>query len=123
MREACKDLVDESLTPDANGIIHDPQETADHMLDNGWYSAAVMGRALRRTNAYTLLLGLQMQNDPDSIFDPQAAGAVVNQDDVHWVSLKVHDGQVWLLDSEKERPMPLTYREYKDYIARLASDV
>jgi hypothetical protein len=119
MSGACEDLVNESLRPDANGVISDPQERSDHEKPDGWYSAAVMGRALQRANAYTLLLGLQLKDNPDAIFDPDAAGAVVNKDNEHWVALKTCGNRVWLLDSLKAEPIPMTHEDFQTFITRL----
>jgi hypothetical protein len=120
MSEACEDLVRESLQPDANGVISDPQEHDDHEHSDGWYSAAVMGRALQRANAYTLLLGLQLKENPDAIFDPDAAGAVVNQDNKHWVALKAFEKKVWKLDSLAAEPTPMTHEDFVTFISRPA---
>ena len=115
MESACDQFILESRIPDDNGIISDLQEKQDHMKDNGWYSNDVMSMALRRTMEYELLLGHQLRYNPNILQDEKMQGAITNQDEVHWVALKLIQGKIWLLDS-RYQPKILNDAAYLSFI-------
>ena len=83
----------------------------DHWAPNGWYSEAVLAYALRWKIAQeTLGAYAQLQFDVDDplqptaasacrIYHPDVLGVVVNVDQMHWVTFKLEQQQIWLLDS------------------------
>ena len=118
MTAACDAVIAESLIPDANGVVSDPQIRANHEdRRNGWYSAAVLEMVLRRTLRFELRLGFQLRADVNVIYAPEIVGAVVNQHGRHWVALKVVHDVIWLLDSCHE-PRAISEAEYHAYVTR-----
>ena len=115
MTDACDVLVQESLIPDDNGVLSDPQDRAWHERPNGWYTDAVLDLALRRTFRFELRRGLQMRYNINLIEDPSVVGIIVNKNNAHWVAIKkVHD-DFWLLDS-CYAPKTITYQAYVRYV-------
>ena len=118
MSQACDVVIAESLVPDANGVLPDPQQREDHEYPNsGWYSAAVMEMALRRTFQFELRLGLQLRNDVNKIYEADIVGAISNKDNMHWVAIKVIDAVIWMLDS-CHKPLQLTAEEFLLHLNR-----
>ena len=51
-----------------------------------------------------------LHENPDRFFDPTVAGALVNVGNAYRVALIVVDDGIWLLDSQKPRPV----QHYRD---------
>ena len=112
---ACEALVAESMIPDDNGIISDPQTLDDHMSRAGWYSNAALGMALRRTFHYELQMGHQLRLNLNALEEVAVIGAVTNKRNTHWVALKLVDGRIWLLDSLEE-PKVLDAASFRAFV-------
>ena len=115
MSLACDVVVDESLVPDDNGMLSDPQERHQHEHANGWYSSAVLSMALRRTLHFELGLGLQLRHNMNILRADHVVGAVVNVRNQHWLALKRVGGAIWLLDS-LSLPAVLSDHEFEDLV-------
>ena len=115
LSDACETLVQESFVPDDNGIVSDPQVRGDHERRNGWYSAAAIGMALRRTFLYELQFGHQLRFDLNTLEEVAVVGAIANIDNIHWVALKRIHGVTWLLDNVG-RPTTLDARAFHAFV-------
>ena len=76
---------------------------AEHIREGGWYSHSVLGTVLRNTvPAQWKLLFRRLQGDEYHAFlaDELLIGALVNQNDSHWIALVKHDGLLWEVDSQ-----------------------
>ena len=116
LKDACDGVVFESLIPDREGgVPADPTSHEDHMGDNGWYSEQVLAETLRRTFLYELCLQ-PLHCNPNVIYEDEVVGAVVNQDNVHWVALKRVEDHLWLLNSTEPQPETLSWSQYMSLI-------
>ena len=88
LKDACDNVVAESLIPDREGgVPSDPTCHEDHMAPSGDYSEQVLAEALRQTMRYSLTLQ-PLWNDPFIMDDGHTVGAIMNQNNRHWVALK-----------------------------------
>jgi hypothetical protein len=98
------------------------QQPEDHRGEGGWFSSEVLAMAVRSTPmqhgrplTHALLLE-PLCSSPLRIHD--IAGAVVNVENRHWVSLRALGGEVWLLDSLSGAPVLLSPDAYLAYVRR-----
>ena len=96
-----------------------PESMHMHANENGWYSEAVMTFALRqKQNLFVMDVDNPVQPEGDGpmrIYTPGVLGIVINQNQNHWMSFRVEDGQIWSLDS-MAHPQRI---DYQDYVATL----
>ena len=96
-----------------------PEPMHMHANENGWYSEAVMTFALRqKQNLFVMDVDNPVQPEGDGpmrIYTPGVLGIVINQNQNHWMSFRVEDGQIWSLDS-MAHPQRV---DYQDYVATL----
>lgn len=118
LAEACNTFLEESRFPDAEGVQVYPERRKDHEHRRGWYSIQVLAKALEKTGMYRLETTQPLHVNPKRLFDPTVAGALVNLDNEHWVALKVVDDVIWLLDSQKQRPVSISHAELLHYVRR-----
>ena len=112
LERACDIVVWESLIPDREeGVLPNPTSREDHVGPLGWYSSEVMAEALRQTLYYQLELQ-PIHMILDLIDDETIVGAIMNQNNEHWVALKKVGGRIWLLNSTERAPQPITFEEY-----------
>lgn len=100
------------------GLI-EPRDLHEH--EGGWYSEAVMATSLRvLQNIYMLDLNRPITAQDDSaqrIYANDVHGVVVNVQQIHWVTFKYHDGEIWFLDS-LQTPTRKTFEQFRNYIAQ-----
>ena len=78
------------------------EQQSEHVKPGGWYSHSVLARALLDTTDSQLMFSrLQKSAYHTLMLDETAAGAVVNQDNYHWIALVKHHGLLWEVDSRK----------------------
>jgi hypothetical protein len=116
LQESCNTVLAESHYPQSQEGHVSVEDRRDHEGPGGWYSDQVLAMALQRTFKYVLILR-PLFEDPHSIYVDSCQGAVVNQQNRHWVALRVVDGAVWLLDSMRT-PRRLTHDEYVKFVTQ-----
>ena len=78
------------------------ESVSEHVKPGGWYSHSVLARALLTTRDSQLLFRTLEKTAYDALMaDEQVSGAVVNQDNYHWIALVKHNGLLWEVDSRK----------------------
>ena len=78
------------------------EQQSEHVKPGGWYSHSVLAQALLDTTDSQLMFSrLQKSAYHAFMLDETAAGAVVNQDNYHWIALVKHNGLLWEVDSRK----------------------
>ena len=92
-----------------------------HERAGGWYSSEVMAKAItstcmRKHGRVEHILCLEPLHVNPALLRA-SLGAVVNIENTHWVALRWLGGKVWLLDSQKPRPLPLSWNRYLDFVA------
>lgn len=95
MASACADVVAE--TDDLPSL---------HAAATGWYSHGVLARVLQNTippKWHLRLNALVPSEVEDFCADPNALGALLNEDNLHWLAIVKHGGELWHVDS---RHMP-----------------
>ena len=101
-----------------------PQQHTDHEIpDFGWYSEAVMATALRaHENKFSLDVDNPIHDDEESalrIHEPDTLGVVVNRFNVHWLTYKLYQGEIWLLDSMLV-PQTVSFDSYRAALSTCA---
>ena len=75
---------------------------SEHVKPGGWYSHSVLGRALLDATDSQLLFQAVEKTAYDALMaDEGVTGAVVNQDNKHWIAMVKHNGLLWEVDSRK----------------------
>ena len=75
---------------------------SEHVKPGGWYSHSVLGRALLTATDSQLLFNALEKTAYDALMaDEGVTGAVVNQDNKHWIAMVKHNGLLWEVDSQK----------------------
>ena len=115
LETACDLVIWESTIPDDNGLLN-PEERANHVARNGWYSDQVLAKALQVTRAFRLSL-TPLHANVNHLVEDGVVGAIVNQGNTHWVALKRVGERVWLLDSLRP-PHVLSYEEYVRFVTQ-----
>ena len=116
LKDACDNVVFESLLPDREGgAPSDPTVHEDHMKESGWYSEQVLAETLRQSLQFDLCLQ-PLHSNPYALYLDDVVGAVVNQNNNHWVAVKKIGDNIWLLNSTNPEPEALTWREYMSLI-------
>ena len=96
----------------------------EHVKPGGWYSHSVLANALLTQTGFKLLFQ-KLDQTPYEAFmaDDLVSGALVNQDNYHWIALVKHNGLLWEVDS-RYAPAPLdktgfsaTLKRYPDTFA------
>ena len=101
-----------------------PEKRSEHCALGGWYSIAVMAKAITSKsmeNAGKVEYVLDMRplcQNPDRIYSSVVLGAIVNIDNKHWVALRNVADKLWLLDSLRGRPVALTEKEFRVYMKK-----
>ena len=69
--------------------------------------------------AFELDLMHQLRLSPQRIRQNGAVGAIVNHNDVHWVAVTkdTATAELWLLDSQADGPMPMTFEDFTAYVS------
>ena len=99
-----------------------PEVRAEHVKPSGWYSSEVMSHAvnstsMRRSGAIEYALSLEpLHMNPGVLCG--SVGAVVNISNRHWCAIRQIGNQIWFLDSQEPRPLPMTDAEYRAFIMR-----
>ena len=97
---------------------------SEHVKKSGWYSHGVLANALLTQTGFKLLFQ-KLDQTPYEAFmaDDLVSGALVNQDNYHWIALVKHNGLLWEVDS-RYAPAPLdktgfsaTLKRYPDTFA------
>ena len=101
-----------------------PEVSEDHMSADGDYSEALLAFALQfHGNVYSLDVNrpfLPTEESALKVFSPDVVGVLVNQNNAHWVAVRVHEGQIWLLDSTHPAPRELSLLDFRTLILRYA---
>ena len=64
-------------------------------------------------------LGLEpLHKNPDRIYSPSVIGAIVNKQNVHWVAIRFIEGKLFLLDSQRGRPIMMSERDYRYFVKK-----
>ena len=78
------------------------ERESEHVKPGGWYSHSVLGRALLTATDSQLLFNTLEKTAYDALMaDEGVTGAVVNQDNKHWIAMVKHNGLLWEVDSRK----------------------
>ena len=92
-------------------------ETCDlpsvHATTTGWYSHSLLGRVLQNTipARWRLRLHPLLPAELESFCeDPLICGALMNEDNTHWLAIAKHGGSLWHVDS-KHTPRPISLTE------------
>jgi len=99
-----------------------PEKLSDHVSRGGWYSLEAMTHAINTTSMkkagrVEYKLGLEpLHKNPDRIFSPSVMGAIVNKQNIHWVAIRFIEGKLYLLDSQRGRPILMSEREYRHFV-------
>ena len=99
----------------------------DHEKPNGWYSAEIMAFVIEAKFTdhrldhcdrihFDATNPIQIET-ASRIYDPQVCGIIVNKDEAHWVTFRLVDNHIWLLDSELE-PQIYTFPQYLEFLKR-----
>ena len=89
---------------------------------SGFYSEAVMTYALQqKQNIFEMNVNRPIlpgdATDAQRIYGENVMGVIVNQNQFHWVALRVLDHQIWLLDSLHD-PVRLTFQQYLGFLEK-----
>ena len=91
----------------------------DHVTESGEYSEAVMAFALQwHQNIYCFDLNapiLPNENSLLRLYGPDVLGVIVNKIQHHWVTFKVVNDEIWLLDSLFQ-PQRVTFEYFSNYV-------
>ena len=93
---------------------------AEHIRPGGWYSHSVLATVLQNTAPapWKLLFSKLRQTDYHTVLaDELICGALVNQDNYHWIALVKHEGVLWEVDS-RLFPTPLGREAFRDLLRR-----
>ena len=83
------------------------------MKPGGWYSHSVLATVLRTATECKLLFGkLEMTAYEAFMADDLVSGALVNQNNFHWIALVKHNGQLWHVDS-RYAPWPMREEDFR----------
>ena len=97
------------------------ERLSDHMSPGGWYSSEVLAFAvtsttLNRAGCVKFAMKLEpLKDNPQNIH--HITGAVVNQDNRHWVAIRSVGSNIWLHNSLEEHPRMLSDNEYRSFIS------
>ena len=103
-----------------------PEPKEEHIRAGGWYSHSVLATVLLKDpmKRGKLLLNRLGAGDYHAVLaDELVHGAIVNQNQAHWIALVKHNGLLWHVDSRRSpRPMDETafrneLRKYPDTFA------
>ena len=75
---------------------------SDHATSTGWYSHSVLARVLRNTipPKWRLRLNPLLATELELFYqDPCFHGALLNEDNVHWLAVVKHGDAIWHVDS------------------------
>ena len=95
-------------------ITGDPE--VDHIRAGGWYSHSVLATVLRNTAPapWKLLFNRLGEGDYHAVLaDELVIGALVNQNQAHWIALVKHNGLLWHVDSQLS-PTPMDEEAFRD---------
>lgn len=101
-----------------------PEKLSEHVSRGGWYSSEVMAHAMNTTSMkkagkVEYKLGLEpLHKNPDRIYSPSVIGAIVNKQNVHWVAIRFIVGKLFLLDSQRGRPIVMSERDYRYFVKK-----
>ena len=102
-----------------------PEMRSQHIAPGGWYSSEVLATAIRSTSMHKIerveyQLGLQLLHvNPDRIYSSLVEGGVVNlKDKRHWVAVRFINGKLFLLDSQRGRPIVMSERGYRTFVKK-----
>ena len=87
----------------------------DHIRAGGWYSHSVLATVLRNTapTQWKLLFNRLGEEDYHAFLaDELVIGALVNQNQAHWVALVKHNGLLWEVDSQLS-PKPMDEEAFR----------
>ena len=117
----------EDLQGAAKAVVATTREDEDeHIGADGWYSHSVLATVLQRDSAKRgkMLFNRLGEGGYQALMhDDLVYGAVVNQNQAHWIALVKHNGLLWHVDSRRSpRPMDETafrneLRKYPDTFA------
>lgn len=91
------------LTACLKVIAETDESREDHACAAGWYSHSVLARALQDTvpPRWRLRLSPMLECDLSNFCsNPLIYGALMNQSNVHWISIVKHAGFLWEVDSQ-----------------------
>ena len=101
-----------------------PEVSEDHMSADGDYSEALLAFALQfHGNVYSLDVNrpfLPTEESALKVFSPDVVGVLVNQNNAHWVAVRVHEGDIWMLDSMRTAPRKLSLQDFRALILTYA---
>jgi len=121
MSSACDWIIEESEYPDHQSAAAIPARRRDHERSDGsgWYSDQVLAQALLANTEFRWH-HTPLHVNPDVLTLPCTAGAVVNQDNRHWVALRwdAREHRVCLLNSTAPRPSFMSVADYHAFLAR-----
>jgi hypothetical protein len=81
----------------------------------------IAGHILGAFTSMSLDLNNPVSSDANSatrIYRGDTLGMLVNVDQRHWVAFRVYDNVIWLLDSEKARPLSYSFSDFQSYLHR-----
>ena len=90
----------------------------EHMRAGGWYSHSVLATVLGNTapRHSELRLAALKEGEYDALLhNTRITGALVNQDNTHWIALVKHAGLLWKVDS-RLFPTPLGREAFRDLL-------
>ena len=94
----------EALQAAAQRVVRRTNESeGEHIRPGGWYSHSALVDTLQHTaNGQWKVLFNRLTPDQYAplLQDPLALGAIVNENNAHWVALVKHDGLLWHVDSQ-----------------------
>jgi len=105
LRRAAESVVSEAAACAAQVGEVSEERIANHMLDNGWFSEQALAGALEADGRWLFdqtPLRLQPHGCAE-LASPNVAGALVQRSG-HWFALRVQEGAVWVVDSQKVAP-------------------
>jgi hypothetical protein len=99
----------------------------EHIRPGGWYSHSVLATALRdqhpdaetdEASPWKLHFNRLGQADYRAVLDDElACGALVNQNNAHWIALVKHEGFLWHVDSQRT-PTPMSEASFRETLRR-----
>ena len=85
------------------------------MRPGSWHSHSVLATVLRtaRPAAWKLLFGKLKETEYETLMaDELVSGALVNQNNFHWIALVKHNGLLWHVDS-RFAPAPMDQEAFR----------
>ena len=92
-----------------------PEPKEEHIRAGGWNSHSVLATVLLKDpmKRGKLLLNRLGAGDYHAVLaDELVHGAIVNQNQAHWIALVKHKGQLWHVDS-KQSPRPMDEEAFR----------